>query len=250
MAESSPIQTSFTSGELTPRLNGRVDLKKYYDSASTIKNFQVISTGGITKRPGTRHIAEIKTSTGSNSGARLIPFIFSKTQAYILEFGHNYIRFFKDEGQIYSSGTTPYELTTTYTAAQIDDIEYVQSADTMFIVHPDHIPRKLTRTAHTTWTITDITFTDGPYLATNTTTTTMAPSATGTGSRTFTASASTFASTDVGRSIRYYDSTTSTKFWGWGEITAFTSATVVTVDVKSELSGTTADTTWALGAKW
>ena len=248
MAESSPIQTNFSAGELTPRLNGRVDFAKYYDGASTLKNFEVLVHGGITKRSGTRHIAEIKTSTGSNSGARLIPFVFSKTQAYILEFGHNYIRFYKDEGQIYSSGTTAYELTTTYTAAQIDDIEYVQSADTMWLVHPDHIPRKLTRTAHTTWTITDVTFVDGPYLATNTTTTTMTPSATGTGSRTFTASASTFASTDVGRSIRYYDSATSTKFWGWGVITAFTSATVVTVDVKAELAGTTADTTWRLGA--
>ncbi len=99
MAESSPILTNFTSGELSPRLNGRIDMEKYYNGASKISNFAVLMHGGLQKRSGTKFIREIKTSTGSNSGARLIPFVFSKTQAYILEFGHNYIRFYKDEGR-------------------------------------------------------------------------------------------------------------------------------------------------------
>ena len=59
MADSSPIQTNFTAGELTPRLNGRVDIEQYYNAASLIKNFHVIPTGGIVKRSGTRHIAEL-----------------------------------------------------------------------------------------------------------------------------------------------------------------------------------------------
>ena len=140
MADSSPILTNFTSGELSPRLNGRIDMDKYYNGASTISNFIVLMHGGLSKRPGTRHIREIKTSSGSNSGARLIPFTFSKTQAYILEFGHNYIRFYKDEGVIVSSGTTPYEIATTYTAAQLDEIEFVQSADILYLVHQSHKP--------------------------------------------------------------------------------------------------------------
>ena len=147
MAESSPILTNFTSGELSPRLNGRIDMEKYYNGASSINNFQVLMNGGLQKRSGTRYIAPIKTQTGSNSGARLIPFVFSKTQAYILEFGHNYIRFFKDEGQITSGGSV-YEISTTYTAAQLSEIEYVQSADVLYLVHDDHKHRKLSRTGH------------------------------------------------------------------------------------------------------
>ena len=158
MADSSPILTNFTSGELSPRLNGRIDMDKYYNGASLINNFIVLMHGGLTKRPGTRFIREIKTSTGSNSGARLIPFVFSKTQAYVLEFGHNYIRFYKDEGIIVSSGTTPYEISTTYTAAQVDGLEFVQSADVLYIVHESHPPRKLSRTGHTAWTISDVDF--------------------------------------------------------------------------------------------
>ena len=243
MAESSPILTNFTSGELSPRLNGRIDMEKYYNGASSINNFQVLMHGGLQKRSGTRYIAPIKTQTGSNSGARLIPFVFSKTQAYILEFGHNYIRFFKDEGQITSGGSV-YEISTTYTAAQISEIEYVQSADVLYLVHDNHKPRKLSRTGHTSWSISDVDFFDGPYNAANTSSTTLTPSGTS-GSVTVTASSSVFVANDVGRSVRIKHSST----WGFGIITAFGSATSVTVAVNADRNygGTGAVTDWRLG---
>ena len=243
MAESSPILTNFTSGELSPRLNGRIDMEKYYNGASSIDNFQVLMHGGLQKRSGTRYIAPIKTQTGSNSGARLIPFVFSKTQAYILEFGHNYIRFFKDEGQITSGGSV-YEISTTYTAAQLSEIEYVQSADVLYLVHDDHKPRKLSRTGHTSWSISDVDFFDGPYDAANTSSTTLTPSGTS-GSVTVTASSSVFVANDVGRSVRIKHSST----WGFGIITAFGSATSVTVAVNADRNygGTGAVTDWRLG---
>ena len=243
MAESSPILTNFTSGELSPRLNGRIDMEKYYNGASSINNFQVLMHGGLQKRSGTRYIAPIKTQTGSNSGARLIPFVFSKTQAYILEFGHNYIRFFKDEGQITSGGSV-YEISTTYTAAQLSEIEYVQSADVLYLVHDNHKPRKLSRTGHTSWSISDVDFFDGPYDAANTSSTTLTPSGTS-GSVTVTASSSVFVANDVGRSVRIKHSST----WGFGIITAFGSATSVTVAVNADRNygGTGAVTDWRLG---
>ena len=248
MADSSPILTNFTSGELSPRLNGRIDMDKYYNGASLINNFIVLMHGGLTKRPGTRFIREIKTSTGTNSGARLVPFVFSKTQAYVLEFGHNYLRFYKDEGIIVSSGTTPYEISTTYTAAQVDGIEFVQSADVLYIVHESHPPRKLSRTGHTAWTISDVDFVDGPYNNTNITSTTVYASGT-TGSVTVTASSSIFAATDVGRWIRMK----SPDKWGAAEITGYTSGTVVTATVHADFaienSGSgNATKDWRLGA--
>ena len=248
MADSSPILTNFTSGELSPRLNGRIDMDKYYNGASLISNFIVLMHGGLVKRPGTRFIREIKTSTGTNSGARLIPFVFSKTQAYILEFGHNYIRFFKDEGIIVSGGTTPYEISTTYTAAQVDEIEFVQSADVLYIVHESHPPRKLSRTGHTAWTISDVDFVDGPYNNTNITSTTVYASGT-TGSVTVTASSSIFTANDVGRWIRMK----SPDKWGAAEITGYSSGTSVTAtvhaDFEIENSGSgNATKDWRLGA--
>ena len=246
MADSSPIYTYFTSGELSPRLNGRIDMDKYYNGASTISNFVVLMHGGLTKRPGTRFIREIKTSSGSNSGARLVPFVFSKTQAYVLEFGHNYIRFYKDEGIIVSSGTTPYEIATTYTAAQLDELEFVQSADILYIVHGSHEPAKLSRTGHTAWTLTDVDFKDGPYNAVNGTSTTFSSSAT-TGSVTITASSSVFTANDVGRWIRMK----APDKWGAAEITGYTSGTQVTASVHADFPIENASTTtkdWRLGA--
>ena len=251
MAESSPILTNFTSGELSPRLNGRIDLDKYYNSASAIHNFVVLMHGGVSKRPGTRFVHEVKDSSKTT---RLIPFVFSKTQSYILEFGDQYIRFYKDEGIIVSSGVTPYEISTTYTEAQINQLEFVQSADVLYIVHPNHIPRKLGRTGHTAWTLTDVDFFDGPYLDVNTTSTTMSNSGVS-GSITITASSTTGINggsgfldpQDVGRLIRIQHSGE----WGFAKITSVTSTTVVQATVDSERpftasSGTHAE--WQLGA--
>ena len=143
-----------------------------------------------------------------------------------------------------------YEITTTYAVADVADLKFTQSADTLYITHPSYAPRKLTRTGHTSWTLTAITFLDGPYLSTNATATTLTPSAaTGTGV-TLTASATTgingdagFASTDVGRVIRLKEGST----WGYVRITGWTSTTVVTVDVVNTLTNTNAKTSWRLG---
>jgi len=245
--KSNPIVTNFTTGEISPRLQGRVDIVKYNNAVEQLENFHVLTHGGISKRSGTRHIAEIKTSTGSNSGAKLLPFVFSKTQAYILEFGHNYIRFYKDEGVIVSSGTTPYEISTTYTAAQVDDIRYTQSADILYLVHPDHVPRELSRTGHTSWTLSDMSFRDGPYKDINVSSTTMTPSGT-TGSINVTASASTFVSTDVGRLIRIKHISGSDSTWGYASITGYTSGTVVAATVTNAFGATGASDDWRLGA--
>ncbi|MDP6770270.1 MAG: hypothetical protein QF704_06200, partial [Anaerolineales bacterium] len=152
-----PVITNFTAGELSPRLTGRIDLDRYQNGVETLENFKVFTHGGITKRSGTGYIAGIKTQTGSNSGAILVPFIFSKTQAYVLEFGHNYFRIFKDEGQV-ASGGSPVEITTNcdWTAAQVADLRFAQSADILYVVHPDLHPVKITRSSHTAWTVTDI----------------------------------------------------------------------------------------------
>jgi hypothetical protein len=282
MSRVSVISTNFTAGELSEDLFGRVDITKYNNGAATLENFIVQPHGGITRRSGTRFVKEIKTSSAKT---RLVSFEFSTTQAYIIEFGNLYIRFYKDQGSILeanktisgatqanpcvvtatshgydngdeiyiasvvgmtelngkyykiknkttntfeltdiddtninsssftaygSAGTAArvYTVTTTYATADLFDLQFAQSADVLYIAHPGYTPRKLTRTAHTSWTISDITFTDGPYQDENLTTTTLTPSHTTGSSRTITASAvdginngDGFQTTDVGRII-------------------------------------------------
>jgi hypothetical protein len=101
MPQSTPIpqayQSNFTGGELSPNVDARVDLAKYYNGCALLENMLVIPQGGACKRPGTQFVAEVKVSS---LPVRLIPFIYSQDQSYVLEFGDQYIRFFCNHGRI------------------------------------------------------------------------------------------------------------------------------------------------------
>jgi hypothetical protein len=322
MARVSTALTNFTGGQLSDRMEGRTDFQKYFSGCKTLENFIVQPHGSVTRRPGTTFAAEVKTSSLKT---RLIPFEFSTEQSYALEFGNEYIRFYKDNGAVleanktitaitkanpgvvtstahgFSNGDTVvitgvvgmtqvngkrfkvasvtantfalqdidgvnvnttsyttytsggianrvYTLTTTYLTADLFEIKYAQSADVMYLCHPDYSVKKLSRTGHTSWTITEVDFTSGPYIDDNITATTFTMSAHTVGaSRTLTASAVTginnntgFQANDVGRLFRFRT--------GHGEITAFTSTTVVTVTVIKDMTSSSASTDWALGA--
>lgn len=94
---SSLSQKSFASGELTPSLHANVNLSKYQSGLATCRNFMVMRHGGVSNRPGTSFVGEVKDSTKS---VRLIPFIFNSSQTYVLEFGDQYIRVIKDGSQV------------------------------------------------------------------------------------------------------------------------------------------------------
>ena len=317
MARVHPFQTNFTAGELTPKLAGQVDFKKYNNGVEILENMTVFPQGGATRRYGTKFVAEVK---DSSKITRLIPFEFNIEQSYILEFGNQYIRFFKDNGQItnatknitnitqanpavvtvashgytngtdvwinsvvgmtelngrrfrianvttntfelsgvdstsyttYTSGGTVasvYEIASPFTESMLYDIQFTQSADVMYIVEETLQPRKLSRTGHTSWTLSTVEFINGPYLDDNDTSTTFTSSTNTVGaSRTLTASSITgindgvgFKSSDVGRLVRMVD--------GYGVITAFTSTTIVTWEIKLDIVTATATTDWALGA--
>ena len=97
MARVHPFQSNFTSGELTPKLFGQIDFKKYANGLETLENMTVFPQGGATRRYGTRYVGPVKDHTKTT---RLIPFEFNVEQAYMLEFGDQYIRFYKDNGII------------------------------------------------------------------------------------------------------------------------------------------------------
>ena len=219
MPKASAALTDFTAGELSPRLDGRVDLQKYFSGAKILSNMVVHPHGGASRRPGTIFVSEVKSSA---QAARLIPFEFNVEQTYILQLGPSYFRILKDGGVVESGGSAV-EVATSYTEAQLPELKFAQSADVMYITHPDHPPRKISRTSHTAWTIADISLIRGPMQDQNVTTTTLTASAR-TGSVTITASAATFVSTDVGRLVKLHN--------GYAKITGFTNTTVVTATVQ------------------
>lgn len=168
-----PLQGHFDGGEVSPLLYGRVDSERYKSSLALCKNWIPTLQGGLTRRVGTNYVATVKTSANKT---RLIPFEFSTTQAYMLEFGAGYIRFYANYGQVLKSGV-PYEITTPYQQADLFQLKFTQSADVLYIVHPKYPPMKLERYSSTNWQLVTIPFLDGPYQSINTTQITFTPSA-------------------------------------------------------------------------
>jgi hypothetical protein len=152
------IQTAFSAGELDPKLYGRVDLEKYGEGVKSLLNMKLFSQGGATRRPGFGYIANAK---HDDKDLRLMPFEFSITQAYVIEAGDHYFRFYKNGGQIVS-GSSAVELTTPYRETDLFEIQHCQSFDTMYLFHDYYCPRKLTRTSHTSWSLSVLTQTNLP----------------------------------------------------------------------------------------
>lgn len=216
MAKVSVIQNSFNAGELSPRLKARIDLQaKYTNGCEILENFLPTIQGPAKKRPGTRFVNEVKNSANN---VRLFPFQYSIEQAYVLEFGDTYIRFYKDGGVILSGGL-PYEIVSPYAHTDLSGIQFAQSADVMYLAHPDYPPYKLSRTGHTSWSLDIVDFDWYPFNDTNVVSaiTVTSSALTGTGI-TLTASGSFFTSGDVGRYIRFEEVVASKyKRWTAGE---------------------------------
>src|SRR5574340_537611 len=106
------IQASLSGGELNPALHGMVDLAFYKNSLKTQRNFITKPYGGIVNRPGSRYIVETK----NDGKARLIPFSFSTSQTYVIEFGVGYLRIlYLGVAQVYASpGPSAWVTATSY----------------------------------------------------------------------------------------------------------------------------------------
>jgi hypothetical protein len=319
------IQTNFTAGELSPQGRGRIDFAKYFNGADTLKNVIVHPWGGAKRRGGFRYVASTKYPLKK---ARMIPFEFSAIQAYELEFGHQYVRFFANNEQVkvsngselvangtfdsdltgwtdvstggssvswdsghakfnwvseiaaleqaiattvgktyritfnvnavkislstnsglgdvlaprwfesgvytiefvaqseftyvrffttqasYGGGTLddvscfeyiPYEIVSPYNETDLDQIGYTQSADVLYLVHPNYAPRKLMRYSSMSWAFETMVF-DPPatWEADTDLNTTLTPGATTGDDVVFTAGASVFLAADLDRQIKY-----------------------------------------------
>jgi hypothetical protein len=96
------IQRSFSGGELSPTLNARADITKYVTGLKTCRNFIIHKHGGASNRSGTSYVKEVKSSV---KRAILVPFRYSNSQTYVMEFGDKYIRLHRLRGTIMVTDT-------------------------------------------------------------------------------------------------------------------------------------------------
>lgn len=204
-------QASFAGGLYSKNLWARDDLKRYAIGAKDMTNFYPYPYGGFTRRPGTRFVWECK----NNTATRLVSFKGDAWRQYVLEFGNNYIRVYRNGGIVLKSDGSPVEIWTPYSGDEIKYLKTVQAADRMYICDHNRPPMILSCYSDTSWTLTQYTPKRGPFLEQNTEWTTITPSGT-TGSITLNASADIFANNCVGQQVKLsYNMAAQTHTWGW-----------------------------------
>ena len=205
MPKASPLQPSFSGGEFSPRVYGRADNERYKTGLAGCLNWLPTLQGPILRRPGSKYSgADAK---DPSKPPELVPFQFSQTQNYMLEFGDKYIRFFTNGAQItinttiwvgsfYSSDygssfptyglrtsslpnpgetanvisssiTGALELQSPYSYPDIRNIKFTQKEDTLFLHCSAYPTYRLNRYSNLNWDLTRVNFQDGPYLPIN-----------------------------------------------------------------------------------
>lgn len=153
------LQPSFNNGEISPLLYDRVDYNKFTSSVKSGKNMFVHPQGGMSNRAGTKMLG-----MANGEKVRLIPFEFSNTETYMIEFGDFYCRFYTTNGQVVTEEGNPYEIESPFSANDLDKIRYCQSGDVMYIAWGGK-PRTLTRHNHTDWRFSEYNNKNGPIKA-------------------------------------------------------------------------------------
>lgn len=147
------IQSNLTKGALSPTLHGRIDTEAYPQGLKTAENVVIMPHGGVRRRGGLQKITDNYVSATSG---RMEPFVFSRTESYLILFTNNEI-------EIFFEGVSQATVVSTYTTAELYELDFIQSADTIIITHEDHAPASLVRGgSHTVWTLANITLVGVP----------------------------------------------------------------------------------------
>lgn len=145
------LQPAFTGGEISAEVANRVDLDKYQLAVLQAYNCLIKPHGPIYRRPGMKYMARTKYS---DKACILVPFNGADSTDYLLEIGEKYIRVHKNGLYINIEVMTP------YTADMLQDLRFVQSADTMFIASGKYPVKQLARYSDTDWRFADFEITD------------------------------------------------------------------------------------------
>lgn len=218
------VQTNFSSGEVDPLMDMRHDTGAYQNGARKLRNVALLNQGGVARRAGTTYLNTLTART------RLIPFEFSSTERYIFALSNARLDIYSTTGSLITSLTS-----CPWTSAILFSLTYTQAADTMIICHQSIPMQKIIRTGLTTFTRSELTFTESvngdqiyqPYYKFADDVVTLKASASTGSGVTITASSAHFTSAYVGLRLRWYQKEIL--------ITGYTSSTVLTGTIKGTL---------------
>ncbi len=149
-----PLINNFSKGELSARMEGRVEIQGYYQGCKIMENCIMVAQGGAEKRPGTVYLGKVyePPSIGDHGKTRLIPFEVNDEEIYVLEMGHLYIRVWDVLAETLIAdpeGKGVSYIKTEYTEDIISKVQFAQTEGIIYFVHEDHPVRKLDKTTTT-----------------------------------------------------------------------------------------------------
>lgn len=157
------LQPTFASGEISPSLYARLDTADYLCGVKTAQNMFIHPQGGISNRPGLR----LRAVTKNGQACKIIPFVVSDTETYMVEAGTHYFRFHTPSGLVLDDAGNPYEIQTPYAAQAWREIAYTQYNEKLYLVHPNYPPYYLARTASGRFTWQQVPLQYGPFKLAN-----------------------------------------------------------------------------------
>jgi hypothetical protein len=197
LVKTSPPQVAFSSGELDPLLARRFDYQRFQTGLARCRGFLPLPQGGFTRAPGTVHRGE----THNNRPGILLPFQFAANDALVLEFTPGIMRVWR-YGALIMSGAVPFTLATPYDASALERLQWVQTADVIYLADGSQPIQMLSRRALDYWTLEPAAFDLGPFKVQNLRKTRKIQASGSTGTVTLTASWDYFRAGHVGTLIR------------------------------------------------
>jgi hypothetical protein len=140
------LQSAFTGGEISAEVANRVDLDKYQFAVLQARNCLVKPHGPIYRRPGMMYVSRTKYNDKKSIA---VAFNGTDNNDYLLEIGDKYIRVFR-KGEYLGV-----EIITPFTEDTLQDLRFIQSADTMFIASGKYPVKQLARYSDTDWRFSD-----------------------------------------------------------------------------------------------
>jgi hypothetical protein len=163
-----PAITAFNAGELSPLMGGRPDLEPWKAGLSHCVNLIPRVQGALQRAAGSVFVGTVKDSAARSW---LAPFVFSQGDAFVLEFGPGYIRFFRNRGRLTTGGVSPeiFEIETPYLADDLTrrdgsfGIRFEQSGDVVYLACAGHPPMTLSRRSNLDWLLAPFQPVGGPF---------------------------------------------------------------------------------------
>lgn len=152
-------QLAFTTGEVSPDVSSRFDLEQYKSALLEAENVVIRPYGAVAKRQGSQYVGQVKYS---DKPTRLFEFITNTNNSFMLEFGHLYIRVWRN-GEY-----TNLEINTPFEDEIINDLNIIQSGDVMFICSGKYPIQTLSRYSDTDWRMSAYKLAEQPYDEINT----------------------------------------------------------------------------------